>query len=78
MDGVSKGDYSGISVSSGGDINGDGYDDILVGAPASNVHGATGDAYVVFGKASGFDATLSLRDLNGTNGFRIEGPPGRG
>ena len=32
-----------------------------------------GESYVVFGKASGFDASLDLATLDGTNGFRLDG-----
>lgn len=57
------------SISTGGDINGDGFDDVVFGAPqtvvASTVMGA---AYVVFGKENGF-ANLDISDLNGTTGF---------
>ena len=56
-------DFSGISVSSG-DVNGDGYADVLIGAPAaagsSNSALATGETYVVFGKASGWAASMSV------------------
>ena len=31
----------------------------------------SGNAYVIFGKAAGFPATLSLGALDGTNGFTI-------
>ena len=30
-------------------------------------------AYVVFGRASGFGASLDLASLDGTNGFRLDG-----
>mgnify|MGYP003498069703 FL=1 len=63
---------SGRSVSGAGDINGDGFDDVMVGAyyayPRSYPEG---HAYVVFGKASGFNAVESLSDLDGENGFHF-------
>ena len=47
LDGVAANDFSGNSVATAGDINGDGIQDIIIGAPgASN---STGKAYVVFG-----------------------------
>jgi len=73
IDGEAEGDIAGYSVSTAGDINGDGFDDIVIGAPYSD-HGAedAGASYVVFGKASGFDAQLNLSAIDGTNGFRVE------
>ena len=74
LNGIDASDQSGISVSQAGDINGDGYADLLVGANLADGGGdASGEAYVVFGKASGFSATINLTDLDGTNGFRIDG-----
>jgi Ca2+-binding RTX toxin-like protein len=67
-------DYAGRAVSSAGDVNGDGYDDLLIGAPAAN--GYDGAAFVVFGRASGFAATINLGALDGTDGFRIEAANG--
>ncbi|MBP6058373.1 MAG: FG-GAP repeat protein [Nitrosomonas sp.] len=63
-------------VSSAGDVNGDGIDDVIIGAPYSN--NFSGASYVVFGKASGFDATMNLSDLDGSNGFRLDGMNGEG
>ncbi|MCE3288063.1 MAG: hypothetical protein K0R83_75 [Caulobacter sp.] len=63
--------FVGFSVSSAGDFNGDGYDEIIIGAPNRAFGGA---AYVVYGKAGGFDASINLADLDGTDGFRVEGP----
>jgi Ca2+-binding RTX toxin-like protein len=63
---------SGRSVSSAGDVNGDGYADLLIGAYNADPN-FSGASYVVFGKASGFDANLNLADLNGSNGFRLAG-----
>jgi hypothetical protein len=71
MMGISAGDGIGSSVSSAGDINGDGIADILLGAPfANNRAGAT---YVVFGQRGVWPATLSLSSLNGANGFTLTG-----
>ena len=64
-------DRLGISVSSAGDLNSDGLNDFVVGG--NKVAGAAGAAYVVFGSASGFGASLDLSTLNGTNGFRLNG-----
>ena len=46
-------DQAGWSVSSAGDVNGDGFDDLIVGARLAATTAATdaGEAYVVFGKA---------------------------
>ena len=74
--GIVEGDGAGYSVSSAGDINGDGFDDVIVGASGANAPGTnSGAAYVVFGKASGFAATFSASSLTGANGFRITGAP---
>jgi hypothetical protein len=67
LDGIDSYDHSGYSVASAGDVNGDGFDDLVL-AIRSAVEG-----YVVFGKASGFGASLDLADLDGTNGFRFDG-----
>jgi hypothetical protein len=48
--------HFGISVATAGDVNGDGYSDIIIGAGSQNV-GAIGQAYVYYGSATGLSTT---------------------
>ncbi len=74
LDGTAINDFSGSSVNGAGDVNGDGFDDVMVSTYYAHPNGAySGSSYVIFGKASGFDAALKLSSLNGNNGFRIDG-----
>ena len=74
LNGIAPYDRSGQSVSEAGDINGDGYDDIILGANAADPNGtSSGESYVIFGKRDGFSASLNLSDLDGASGFTING-----
>ena len=74
LDGINANDYSGYSVSGAGDINGDGFDDVIIGAFGAEPNGSySGQSYVVFGSDAGFDAALELSSLNGSNGFALNG-----
>jgi hypothetical protein len=75
LNGIDEGDRSGRSVSGAGDINGDGIDDLIIGALYANPNGnvSAGESYVVFGNSEGFNASLELSELNGSNGFVING-----
>ncbi len=55
IDGEEIVDYSGRSIGGGGDINGDGFDDVVIGAPGAYADGSSyaGASYVVFGGVSG-------------------------
>jgi len=60
---------SGIASVAASDVNGDGFDDVILGAPQE---GGTGRAYVVFGKASG-STSIDLNALAAADGFTLLG-----
>ena len=84
IQGDAPGDRAGFSVSGAGDVNGDGYADLIVGAYRGDDGGGEGsdfgEAYVVFGKASGFGNAdsagrrfIDLESLAAEDGFIIQG-----
>src|SRR4030095_3837181 len=66
LTGVDDRDRTGESVSAAGDVNGDGVDDLIIGAPYADVGGNLnrhkGQAYVVFGRDE-FPAVFPLATL---------------
>ncbi|TAF02213.1 MAG: hypothetical protein EAZ77_19180, partial [Nostocales cyanobacterium] len=73
--GSTEGEASGRSVSAAGDVNKDGIDDLIIGAPLIDLEGNnSGKAYIVFGKQSfSSTPTVNLSSLNGNDGFIING-----
>ncbi len=73
--GAGAGDESGLSVSNAGDVNGDGFEDLLIGAPkadaSNNAKSVAGDSYVIFGGTS-LPSTIDLANL-GSAGITIFG-----
>lgn len=80
LEGTYVGDRAGTSVSEGGDVNGDGIDDLIVGVPDAdpdpNANFSAGSAFVVFGRTTGFNSQIELSALGGSEGVRIDGVAG--
>ena len=75
FDGEAFYDAAGSSIAGAGDINGDGFDDILIGAPGNDaVATGAGRAYVVYGASSLGSSPVALSAIAaGTGGFALQG-----
>ena len=75
INGQFSGDKTGAAVDVAGDLNDDGINDLVIGAPSAVISGhGIGVSYVVFGgKELGKNGVLELTTLNGNNGFMIIG-----
>ncbi len=67
LNGESSNDYFGCSVSTAGDVNGDGYDDVIVGAYGHNSN--TGRVYIYYGGASMNEGADIVLDGEGANNY---------
>lgn len=73
VNGDYAGSYLGLSVDNAGDVNNDGYDDIIIGATSPELEYLfSGAVYVIYG-ATSISSTINLADLTATQGFSIIG-----
>jgi hypothetical protein len=65
-----------IAVASAGDFNGDGFSDVVIGAPGrgrgKQRQDRAGESYLLFGRASGA-SDIDLANLSSSDGIRISG-----
>ena len=75
LGGEATGDYFGQSISRAGDVNGDGIDDFLIGAPYNDQKANNaGAVYVVYGQSGGLTGPIAVSALTAEQGFVILGP----
>jgi hypothetical protein len=74
LDGVSAEDWSGFRVANAGDVNADGFADLIIGAPNASPGGlkAAGSSYLVFGNRDS-PGGMNLAMLDPQSGVRIDG-----
>ncbi len=65
--GETAGDVFGGAIAGAGDVNGDGYDDVLVGASGYDGAGSAGRAYLYLGAADGLETTAAATITGGAN-----------
>lgn len=67
-------DRFGRSVAGGGDVNGDGFDDILIGASGGDGGGGNaGETYVIFGGVDATPANIDISPFTAEDGYLIQG-----
>ena len=76
INGITAADNAGISVSGAGDINDDGFADIIVGASNASPNGKNraGSTYIIYGSSTLFPAVFELSTLDALSGLVVNGP----
>ena len=78
--GATRGDYLGMSVAGVGDVNGDGYDDVLIGGAGATASDPN-ESYLIYGNDTVRTREVDVGSLNGMDGLRLPTPaslPGAG
>ena len=67
IQGIESYQHIGQSVSSAGDINHDGIDDLIIGSSTHRANDIflSGSAYILFGSSNGFASSINLAELDG-------------
>jgi hypothetical protein len=81
--GESSSDWAGWGLASAGDVNSDGYDDILISADGRDEGGTNaGQVYLILGKANGWNKKIDLSNADasfiGESGLDYAGTPSKG
>lgn len=72
--GINSYDYAGYAVSGAGDVNNDGYDDIIISVPGADPNGKTdsGAVYIIFGNNRVL-SDVNLLTFSSSQGFKVVG-----
>jgi hypothetical protein len=75
VEGPRSEDELGAAIDGIGDLNDDGFDDLLVASSRASVgpNVSAGRSYVVYGRGAPFANPLPVAQLDGHNGFRLDG-----
>lgn len=74
MYGENQSDHAGSQLAFGGDFNGDGKDDLIIGAPDADMPDTNeGLVYFLHGRDSPFPAAFDMDDIDNANGFILAG-----